>query len=279
LAGRYFAASSVARRCRRARIAAQPSVVPLMEEGALGGRSYEVLVHALPADEIQRRLDRAWQRWPAAQSLGDFRVGELYCNAEMQALRGARRLITPHVEAARHLRSMTAAPVELIEWCRPPRRSVELPSARRTRPTVAFPASALPRKGALELAHAMRELGWQLLVLGTPSSDPHLWEGIDVEHTDYRDQGWLARADVMVLPAYVEHSPRALLAAIEHGVPVVATPACGLPVQVCTEIPAGDVPALVQALRRAIKPGAPTEQPANPAASGTRLRSASAHRD
>ena len=224
-----------------------------MEQGALGGRSYEVLVHALPAVEIQRRLDAATQRWPSAHSLGDFRVDARYCDAEIRALTGAQRLITPHVDAARLLRSLTAATVELIEWCRPAKTAVEPAIARRSRPTVVLPASALPRKGALELAEAMRSLGWRLLVLGTPSSDPQLWKGIDVEHADYRDPRWLALADVVALPAYVEHSPRALLAAIAHGVPVVATAACGLPAGWCAvEIAAGDTAALTQALRQTV---------------------------
>jgi len=171
----------------------------------------------------------------------------------MQALRGAQRLITPHAEAARHLRSITAPPVELIEWCQPGRTDVDVPSAPHTRPTVVFPASALPRKGALEMAEAMRTLGWRLMALGTPSSDAQLWKGIDVEHAAYRDPRWLACADVVALPAHVEHAPRALLTAIAHGVPVVATAACGLPAGACaTEVVAGDIPGLVRALRRAV---------------------------
>jgi len=51
-------------------------------------------------------------------------------------------------------------------------------------------------------------------------------------------------------PAIAEERPRYLLAALAAGVPVIATPACGLPTQEgLTIIPGDDLPALVAALR------------------------------
>lgn len=232
----------------------QSLLVPLAQIGALGGRTYEVLVHALPADELQRRLDAAARRWPDAVSLRDFRVSDAHSAMEFDALRRARRLVTPHAEVARHLRATLDGPsVQTIEWILPStsRRQRVCPAERT--PVVAFPASALARKGAHEMAEAMRYLGWRLLVLGTPSSDPRLWNGIDVSYTPHRDPTWLARADIVALPAYVEHSPRGLLAAIAHGVPVVASPACGLPASLNSiEVAAGDASSLIAALRHAV---------------------------
>ena len=232
----------------------QSLLASLVRNGALGGRSYDVLVHALPAGELQRRLDAAARHWPQAPSLRDFRVDDAHCEAELRGLDGARRLVTPHAEVARHLRATCDAPVETVDWILPAREE-RLPRERGEVPVVVFAASALARKGAQEMAQALRRLGWRLLVLGTPSRDAALWRGIEVEHVGYRS-AWLARADVVALPAFIEHSPRALLAALARGIPVVATRECGLPSSPgVIEVAAGDVPALVAALELAISAG------------------------
>lgn len=231
----------------------QSLLMPLLEMDVLAGRSYDVLVQALPAGDLQRRLDAALQRWPAAASLADFRTDAAWCLREMQGLLGARRLVTPHVEAARVLFEAGAPAVTCLDWQRPAEATPRTPRAASPWPTVVFPASALPRKGALELAEALRTLGWKLVVLGTPASDPRLWQGVDVVHAPYRDRSWLQHADVVALPAHVEHSPRTLLLALAHSIPVVATAACGLPAQAgLTTIPAGEVPPLIAALRAAV---------------------------
>ncbi len=57
------------------------------------------------------------------------------------------------------------------------------------------------------------------------------------------------RPDLFVLPAHIEHQPRALLAALARGIPVIASSACGLGERAgLITVPAGDV----QALRAAI---------------------------
>ncbi|MEO5688831.1 MAG: VanW family protein [Burkholderiaceae bacterium] len=230
----------------------QGLLVPLALLGVLHGRTYDVLMRALPADELQHRLDGAARRWPDAASLRDFRVDASHAATELRALRGARRMVTPHAEVARHLQTLAPGRVDLVAWAMPmPMRHVEhaMRHSPSTPPLVAFPASALARKGACELAAALRLLGWRLLVLGTPSSDADLWHGIAVEHAGYRDATWLNRADVVALPAHVEHSPRALLLALAHGLPVVATPACGLPASdLVHPVEPGDVGALIDAL-------------------------------
>ncbi|HEY8974042.1 MAG TPA: glycosyltransferase, partial [Burkholderiaceae bacterium] len=232
----------------------QGLLVPLADAGVLQGRHYEVLVHALPAGELQRRLDVAARAWPQAPSLRDFRADVGFCDSELRALRGARRLVTPHADVARHLRGLGLAQVECLAWIAPPADATPAPRpAPASTPLVAFPASALARKGAHELAQALRQLGWRLLVLGTPSPDASLWRGIDAEHANYRDAAWIARADVVALPAHVEHAPRALLRALAHGLPVVATAACGLPAAPgWHEVAAGDVAGLVDALQAAL---------------------------
>ncbi len=113
------------------------------------------------------------------------------------------------------------------------------------RPTVVFPASALARKGADDLAAVLRELGWPLLVPGRGALDAPVWRGIEVRHaTD-----WLELGDLVVLPAYVEHAPRAALRALSQGLPVVVSTGCGLSgLPGVVEVEAGDRAALRQAL-------------------------------
>ena len=112
------------------------------------------------------------------------------------------------------------------------------------------------------MAEAVRHLGWRLIVLGTPSSDPRIWSGIDVAHVPYVDPVWLTCADVAALPAHIEHSPRALLRAIANGIPVVASTACGLPPSLgATEVPAGDPQALIAALQLAIRSTSEADYP------------------
>jgi glycosyltransferase involved in cell wall biosynthesis len=172
----------------------------------------------------------------------------------MRALAAARRRITPHEDVARVLEAAglsvrrvpwSAAPVP-VRWSRPVGP-----------PLIVFAASALARKGVHELAEAARAGGWRVRVLGTPAADASVWRGVEVEHAGYRGD-WLARGHVAVLPAFVEHRPRALLQALAAGMPVVATAACGLPAQPgLTEVPAGDAAALRRAIEQALRESPP----------------------
>lgn len=243
----------------------QSLLVPLWRAGHLGGRRFEVLVSALPAQELQQRLDAASRHWPQASSLVDYRVDTLQASAELAALRAAAQVWTPHHEVARYLSALGLRKVGLLPWQRQGLvYTASAPSSCPDAPLVVFPASALPRKGAHEMAAAMRELGWRVRILGSASSDQKLWQGVVAEHGRYADPGWLGEADVVALPAHVEHSPRALLKALAAGVPVVATPACGLPPDSgAFEVPAGDVQALVRALQHARGTRAPGGRPAS----------------
>ncbi|HJW40748.1 MAG TPA: glycosyltransferase family 4 protein, partial [Rhizomicrobium sp.] len=64
---------------------------------------------------------------------------------------------------------------------------------------------------------------------------------------------WLDGVTAVVQPALLEDAPRKLLEALASGVPVIATPACGLPPQMgLTLVPADNVDALIAALRQTI---------------------------
>ncbi|MEP6899710.1 MAG: VanW family protein [Rhodanobacter sp.] len=248
LDGQRWLAGAYARRLRPAHthLLIDQGLLPYLHQlGVLGGRSYDVLATALPMGEIQRRLDLACRAETAANAtLSDFRADPRLLIAEMTAMRGARRIITAHAEVARYWHAPGAADamapqVLQLPWTLP---SLQKNNCRQVDalPLLVFPASALARKGAYELATALRGLSCRLLVLGTPSDDAGLWQGVSVEYGSYRSD-WLAQADLVVLPAHVEHAPRAALAAIACGIPVIATPACGLQdLPGVIEVPAGD---------------------------------------
>jgi len=233
-------------------IVTQDLLVPLWRSGALAGRRFEVWVNALPAEDIQRRLDAAAQRHPDAASLRDFRVDRAWLHDENAALSAAQRLLTSHTEVARVLRSR-GLPVEQRPWRTPPPR----PNSRTSRPraphpTLAFPASALPRKGAATVAETARQLGARVLIFGTPPGPADAtWHGVNWHPARYTDPAIWGQIDLVLLPALIEHNPRPLLQALAHGLPVIATPACGLPAQPGLTLVDADNPQALLAATRA----------------------------
>lgn len=118
--------------------------------------------------------------------------------------------------------------------------------AQNDKPTIVFPASTVGRKGCYELRDAIRELDAKLITLGPFIESASFWDGFDVERGS---PDWLARADLVVLPAFVEHKPRRLLAAAAAGIPVIASPECGVSnVNGVTVVGSGDAEALVVAI-------------------------------
>jgi hypothetical protein len=217
LARRY--AEMIDPTCRN--IVVSQNLLPhLWKTGALGGRSFDVLMERWPMDELQRRLDLAKAAHPESTTLGDFRANPELLLAEREALAAAGRLVTPHRAIARHFGERAW----LLDWKMP--EPLELRPAAR--PSVFFPASRLGRKGAFELAAALKGgIGADLEYLGRAdegAADP--FTGIACSQTT---ASGLAAARVLVLPAWIEHQPRLALLALASGIPVIATEACGLP--------------------------------------------------
>ena len=81
--------------------------------------------------------------------------------------------------------------------------------------------------------------------------DGEFWKGIRLRQVE--NGAWPGQVAAVVLPAIIEHQPRALLRAMAMGLPVIATEACGLGgMPGVTTVPAYDASALRNALNTAI---------------------------
>ena len=229
----------------------------LWRSGQLAGRTFSVWMPALPMQAIIAQLDAAAQRWPDEPSLRDFRPDAAQMQAESQALQQARQIITPHHAVAQWARSHTQAEVTELQWMPKPATVLDgqAPTAIKT---IVFPASTLARKGWRELCAALAQLPQlpaqplQLIVLGTVFDTQHLPPHVQLRKIPH-SADWASQAHAVVLPAHVEHAPHALRHALACGLPVIATPACGLgPQPGLTLVQEGDVDALVQTLTQAL---------------------------
>jgi hypothetical protein len=213
------------------------SLLPfLWRAGVLGGRTFDVLMQRLPIRKLQEELDRHLARNPERRLLGDYRAPEWIAEAEEQAFAAARHIVTPHKAIATLFgeRSM------LLPWSMPATRQRERGSK------VVFPGPTVARKGCYELREALENFDAELVTCGSELEGPDFWRG----HRQVRaGQDWLDGANVVVQPAIVEEQPRKLLQALAAGIPVIATPACGLnATSGVTVVEPGDVEGLKAAL-------------------------------
>ncbi len=249
LAGAGRIAASLARLLTPevSRVCVAQSLLPfLWRDGHLGGREVEVLMSRLPMRELQTRLDDAFAEHPDRATLGDFRAPAALVEAEAEALAYAARIVTPHRDIAR----LFPDKAEVIDWKLPPTPAAAPVASQRR---IAFPGPTIARKGAYELREAARALGLDVVLPGSELEGQDFWQGVTVQKPGAGDN-WLAGVAAVVQPALVEERPRALLAALAAGVPVIATPACGLaPHDGVTLVPAGDTAALVDALRAVVE--------------------------
>lgn len=213
----------------------------LWKEGYLGGRSFDVLMTRLPLDYLQERLDLAGKMHPESSTLSDFRASTSLVETENEALRQARKIITPHTEIADLYREKSV----LIDWHIP---EAKLNPSKGNK--ILFPAPTVGRKGAYELRSAALALNLELMLLGDQLEGDDFWEGISVKPAN---KNWLDEVGLVVLPAFVEHQPRKLLRAIAHGIPAIASSACGLGnVKDVVRIPIGNWESLSNEIQKAI---------------------------
>jgi len=221
-------------------VVAQNLLPFLWRAGHLGGRTFDVLMAGPPMAELHARLDAAARLHPGSSTLADFRTDEALLRDEAEALAHARRIVTPHRDVA----ALFPGRAELLEWASPAPRT-RRPNAG-PRPRIVFPGPTAGRKGAYELREALAGMEVELVAMGSRLEGAGFWGGVPLAAPEAY---WLDGADLVVLPAFVENQPRRLLAALAAGVPVIATPACGLGAREgLTLVPAGDAASLREAM-------------------------------
>ncbi|MEP6672144.1 MAG: VanW family protein [Chthoniobacter sp.] len=226
-------------------VVAQNLLPFLWRDGVLGGRTFDVLMVRLPMHALQAQLDEAARLHPESTTCADFRAPAWMADAEAQGLTAADHWITPHQGIA----ALAGQRAISLPWKMPVASGAAGEGGKR----VVFPASTLGRKGAYELREAARALDVELVCLGPIIERADFWQGIQLGAAA---ASWLDGAAAVVLPAFVEHRPRRLFAALAAGVPVIATPQCGLgKLTGVTEVPAGDAAALTAALRAVLEEG------------------------
>lgn len=188
----------------------------LWEEGAMGGRTFEVLMTRLPLHYLHARLDAAHQKHTKSSTLNDYRAHQKLVKAESMALNQAMKIITPHTEIMTLFKNKSV----WLEWKKP--EGVNRSNGKR----ILFPASGLGRKGAYEMRAVAQNLGLELVILEKKQEHKNFWTGVKTSgFTNLEEIG------LVVYPAWVEQQPRLLLKALAKGIPVIATKACGLPAQ------------------------------------------------
>lgn len=212
----------------------------LWREGHLGGRQVSVLMTRLPMTLLQARLDGAARDHPQHATLADFRAPAWLVEAEAEALAGADWIITPHAEIAALFGDRAIRlPWEVPAGC--PRAPARAPVSGRR---IAFSGPTVARKGAHVVRDAAAVLGLEVMPLGAELEGPAFWEGVRTIPA-----GEWSGVAAVVQPALVEEQPRRLLAALAAGIPVIATPACGIePRPGLYLIPPEDTTALIDAL-------------------------------
>ncbi|MDB5095015.1 MAG: hypothetical protein JWO85_3116 [Candidatus Eremiobacteraeota bacterium] len=214
----------------------------LWRTGVLGGRTYDVLMTGMPVRALEQTLDAAARLHPQSPTLADFRADPQLFAAEDAALAGARTIVTPHAAVA----AMFGSRAVRLDWALPEASPIHRPNPKPA--AIVFPGATLGRKGAYEVRSAAIATETTVLLCGPELEGAGFWDGVSVErHASFRSAA--ARADVVVLPAFVEAQPRWLLLALSLGLRIVASAACGLgDLPDTVTIAAGDVDALCAAV-------------------------------
>jgi len=217
------------------------SLLPfLWRRGDLGGRTFSVLMTRLPLFALHQQLDALAEQFPERKTLQEFRAPAWMPHAEAEALAQAEQIITPHSLLA----TLFPFKTRLLEWKLPQIKYVQRGSY------IVFPGPSLARKGAFELRDAVQGLGRPLLVLNGTMESERFWDGIQLVSAP---ESWLRHAAVVVQPAFIENNPRRLLLALAAGIPVIATPECGIAEHpLLTLVPAGNAGMLRNALQKAL---------------------------
>lgn len=215
------------------------NLLPFMfEQGALGGRTFDVLMNRLPFEQLHQTLDMAHAKYTNSKTLSDFRAPELLIDVENMALTKAEHIITPHQQIADIFNNKAIK----LNWVFPPANNTQLKGTK-----VLFPASALGRKGAYEIKELAQQLNLTIVVTGKATEYDNFWGNVKIEMPG---SNIFDGVGLVIYPAYIEHRPLVLLRALAAGIPVITTQACGLqPTQNLTILPTDNFELLKQAVK------------------------------
>ena len=198
-------------------VVAQTLLPWLDETGALGGRSFDVLMSRYPLAELHRRLDAAAAEIGPSATIADFRAEPTLVAREAALLARARRIYTPHGDVAALFPEQAAR----LAWHRPaPLRRV--PGTR-----VAFLGPTIARQRPDLVRAVAGGLPEPLILFGAMLEGAEAWAGVPVERRGFGPD-WLDGIGAILHPATFTAQPRRLLQAAASGVEIYATPASGL---------------------------------------------------
>lgn len=196
-------------------IIAQSWLPWLGESGALGGRTFDVIMSRYPFGEIHRLLDTAAIEMGPSATIADFRADAGLVAREAELLAQARRIITPHHGIA----GLFGDRALLLTWHKPE------PTPREPGSRVAFLGPTIARQRPDVARELAKDLPEPLIVFGPVIES--LWGETPIERRSM-GPGWLDGIGAILHPATMTAQPRPLLEAIANGVTVYATEGCGL---------------------------------------------------
>lgn len=216
------------------------SLLPhLWMSGALGGREFTALVTRWPLSEVHKKFDEASRLNSNAALLSDFRAPAFLVEAEVDALKNARHIVTPHPGIA----ELFPSRAELIDWDVP----VGIPLNGKA---IAFLGPTIARKGCYEVRDAFRELNVPIHIGGTNFEGSDFWNGIE---TLPLGDDWLETVGLIVAPTLMEDQPRGLLLAQSKGISIVTTRESGLTYsENVTFVPFGDTRLLIASVKQCL---------------------------
>lgn len=196
----------------------QSFLEPLHQEGALGGRTYDVLMNRFPLRVLQENLDQAAKNHPHSQTLKDFRLPSARIESEWKLLEQAEKIITPHGYLAKLFPEKTI----LLPWQQP---NISKKSSSSTQ--IAFVGPTVGRRGIYEMRDLLDKIKFPLVVFGRNLEQPDFWKDYPVQEKSWEDH-WLENVGLVISLAYVENQPRRLLEAEAAGVSILSLPQSGL---------------------------------------------------
>ena len=200
---------------------AQPLLPHVWEAGLLGGRSFDVLMYRLPVKTLEKKLEQASTLYPYCRTLEEFRAPKWFADAEEQALNAARRIVTPHPQIAALFKNAFRVAWEV------PSHDTRAGRDDRERDLIVFFGPTIGRKGAYAVREIVKEMGFELTLVGSELEGPDFWRGLPVRRIEPANLCW-SRIHTVLQPALFEFWPRHLLRAQAAGSRLVISPCCGI---------------------------------------------------